>query len=300
MQAETMGPVWESEEIELFEYPEIPGMGTDLSERFAELFPRRAEAKVSGSGAGDSGERASARPNASSQREPSHQRSDAPLDFDVARLVAFESQQAEERGRSKGFEMGLAAGRDEAVRSVQSERDRLHSQIASLIASFAEERDRYFHQVEQDAVRLAMAIAARILRREAQMDPLLLTGAVRVALGQLAQSTSVRLRVPAQDQSLWEEALARMPGLALRPEVVCDSRMELGECRMETELGSADLGLWSQMREIEKGFFDRVGDRHERVRSSSVSAWKEPETESGETASASVIRWEEESGDDRI
>ena len=35
-------------------------------------------------------------------------------------------------------------------------------------------------------VKLALAIAARILRREAQTDPLLLTGAVRVALGQLA------------------------------------------------------------------------------------------------------------------
>ncbi len=35
-------------------------------------------------------------------------------------------------------------------------------------------------------MKLALAVAARILRREAQMDPLLLTGAVRVALGQLA------------------------------------------------------------------------------------------------------------------
>jgi len=36
--------------------------------------------------------------------------------------------------------------------------------------------------VEHEVVKLALAVAARILRREAQMDPLLLTGAVRVAL----------------------------------------------------------------------------------------------------------------------
>ena len=61
------------------------------------------------------------------------------------------------------------------------------------------ERDRYFEAVEHEVVKLALAVAARILRREAQMDPLLLTGAVRVALGQLSASTQVRSRVPAAD-----------------------------------------------------------------------------------------------------
>ena len=93
------------------------------------------------------------------------------------------------------------------------------------------------------------------------MDPLLLTGAVRVALGQLAASTSVRLLVPAQDQPMWEEAMARMPGLPHRPQVIGDARMELGDCRMETELGSADLGLWPQLKAIERGFFERPGDQ---------------------------------------
>ena len=39
-----------------------------------------------------------------------------------------------------------------------------------------EERDRYLQAVEHEVVELALAVAARILRREAQMDPLLLTG----------------------------------------------------------------------------------------------------------------------------
>jgi flagellar assembly protein FliH len=57
-------------------------------------------------------------------------------------------------------------------------------------------------------------VAARILRREAQMDPLLLTGAVRVALGQLSGSTEVRLRVPPAELDLWTEAIALLPNLA--------------------------------------------------------------------------------------
>jgi flagellar biosynthesis/type III secretory pathway protein FliH len=176
-------------------------------------------------------------------------------------LLATESNKAEERGRGKGMELGVSLGREESARQLQSERDRLVAQAVALQGSFSEAREAYFHQLEQEAVKLALAIAARILRREAQMDPLLLTGAVRVALGQLAASTSVRLRVPAQDLPMWEETLARMPGLALRPEVIGETHMELGECRMETELGSADLGLWPQLKAIERGFFERPGDR---------------------------------------
>jgi len=167
---------------------------------------------------------------------------------------------AEERGRSQGIEIGLAQGREEMSGEIRKERERLVAQAAALLGSFSEARENCLHHLEQEAVGLALAIAARILRREAQTDPLLLIGAVRVALGQLASSTTVRLKVPAQDQAMWEESLALMPGLAIRPKVIGEAAMELGECRMETEIGSADLGLWAQLKAIEKGFFYRLGD----------------------------------------
>jgi len=106
---------------------------------------------------------------------------------------------------------------------------------------------------------LALAVSARILRREAQMDPLLLTGAVRVALGQLSGSTQVRLLVPAVDLDLWTEAIAALPNLAVKPLVGVGEGMRLGECVIETELGSVDLGIRTQLSEIERGFFDRAG-----------------------------------------
>lgn len=176
-------------------------------------------------------------------------------------LLASETQKAEERGRGKGMEAGLVLGREEATRQLQTERDRLVAQAAALVESFAANQQNWLHHFEREAAQLALAIAARILRREAQMDPLLLTGAVRVALGQLAATTAVRLVVPDQDRSLWEEALDRMPGLATRPQIAGDPRMELGECRMETDLGFADLGLWPQLKATERGFFERRGER---------------------------------------
>ena len=125
--------------------------------------------------------------------------------------------------------------------------------------NFTRERDRYLHAVEQEVVRLALAVAARILRREAQMDPLLLTGAVRVALGQLAATSEIRLRVPAKEADLWKETIALVPNLTVKPLVVADEGMLLGECVIESKVGTVDLGIRSQLGEIERGFFDRAG-----------------------------------------
>ena len=196
-------------------------------------------------------------------------------------LVADAVVRAEERGTARGMERGIAQAREEAQRLFEMDRARLQGQVAVLAGEFSVERERYFHQVEHEAVRLALAIAARILRREAQMDPLLLTGAVRVALGQLAEATAVRLRVPVVDEKLWREALALMPALPLRPKIVADARLGLGECRMETELGSADLGLRTQLAEIERGFFDRVGAGQVSARSGTSGAIRMDERAEG-------------------
>jgi flagellar assembly protein FliH len=49
--------------------------------------------------------------------------------------------------------------------------------------------------------------------------------------------------------------------LALKPAVVGGEGMRLGDCKIEAELGSVDLGIRAQLGEIEKGFFDRAGGR---------------------------------------
>jgi flagellar assembly protein FliH len=173
----------------------------------------------------------------------------------------FERRLAEETKRS--FEAGQERGRQSEREAQAGERGRAEQlrmrQAAELIESFAQERDRYLHAVEQEVVELALAVAARILRREAQMDPLLLTGAVRVALGQLSGSTQVRLRVPAAELELWTQAIVLLPNLAVKPTVLAGEGLRLGDCVIETDLGSVDLGIRSQLGEIERGFFDRAG-----------------------------------------
>jgi flagellar assembly protein FliH len=173
--------------------------------------------------------------------------------------MAEEARQSFEASRERGRQEGREAEREAQAAATAEEMDRRKRQLGALVERFQVERDRYLHAVEQELVKLALAVAARILRREAQMDPLMLTGAVRVALGQLAASTEVRLRVPAAELELWTEAIAHLPNLTMKPVVEAGEGMRLGDCVIESEVGTVDLGVRSQLGEIERGFFDRSG-----------------------------------------
>jgi flagellar assembly protein FliH len=157
-----------------------------------------------------------------------------------------------EAARREAAEKGREAG--EAEQKVW--REQRSAQLTLALNEFRAQRDEYLARVEHEVVRLALAIAERVLHREAQMDPLLLSGAVRVALGQLADSTEVRLRVPSEQREMWEEMLRLMPGLPLCPDVAADGELNEGEAILETRLGTVDLGIRAQIAEIERGFFD--------------------------------------------
>lgn len=185
----------------------------------------------------------------------------SPSAQDVGLRAEFDARLNEEA--RKAFEQGREQGRQEARQAEReshaAEQLKRTRQAAELVESFRQERDRYLQSAEREVVELALAVSARILRREAQMDPLLLTGAVRVALGQISGSTQVRLRVPPEDFSLWAEAMTLLPNLAVKPTVIAAEGMRLGDCRIETEMGTVDLGIRAQLSEIERGFFDRAG-----------------------------------------
>jgi flagellar assembly protein FliH len=135
---------------------------------------------------------------------------------------------------------------------------RKHAEVSILFEQFAQERARYFSTVEHEVVRLSLAIAARILHREVNMDPLLLAGAVRVALEKIQGDGEPILRIPARDLEEWKTMFSgSTPALTIIP----DEHLEGGTCLLETPVGSVDLGITMQLTEIERGFFDLLKQR---------------------------------------
>lgn len=177
--------------------------------------------------------------------------------------LALHTADAQERGFSTGLLQGREEGRLLERNRVIAE---LGDSIARLLQQFEDERSNHFQALEHEAVKLAIVLAARVLRRELQLDPLLLTGAVRAALGQVAAGTHVKLNVPAGQFSLWQEAISLLPNLPLKPELVAVETMSPGDCLLQTELGSLDLGLRAQLRELEHSLLPEDASSQSEVR----------------------------------
>jgi flagellar assembly protein FliH len=133
--------------------------------------------------------------------------------------------------------------------------------IAEAIAAFDEQRDDYFARVESEVVQLALSIAAKILHREAQVDPTLVATLVRMAIENMREGSSVTVRVdPAKVEGM-KTYFAKHPNMAGVVEVTADSQLSEHDCIVETELGSANFGLDTQLKEVERGFFDLLALR---------------------------------------
>jgi len=131
--------------------------------------------------------------------------------------------------------------------------------VRKACEEFERERTRYFAAVEAQVVKLALAIAARVLHREAKMDPLLLSGAVRVALEKVNEESETRLKVPVHEVAMWNEIFEAEGAGNVR--VIGEEGMARGECVLETSVGTVELGIEAQLGEIERGFFDLMQKR---------------------------------------
>lgn len=171
-----------------------------------------------------------------------------------------------EAARREGFELGEREGRRAARAEMEGEMQQSLAQergrLLGVVEQFRGVRERYFAEVEQEVVKLALAIAARVLHREVQIDPLLLSGVVRVALEKMADRSEVVLRVATADVAAWERVFHATEA-AERPRVSEDVRLGRGECVLETKMGTVELGVGVQLEEIEKGFFDLLNHRPE-------------------------------------
>jgi len=132
--------------------------------------------------------------------------------------------------------------------------------VASAISGFEAQRTEYFARVEAEIVQLALAIAAKILHRESQVDPMIVGALVRMAVDKMREGSKVTVRVDPGRVAKWKTYFASQSATA-RIEVVEDSALGEHDCLLETELGSTNFGLDTQLKEVEQGFFDLLALR---------------------------------------
>jgi flagellar assembly protein FliH len=158
-------------------------------------------------------------------------------------------------------ELGRQEALNEARKSFVEQLGREREAITTALAQFTRDRAAYYGKVESEVVQLALSIARKILHREAQIDPLLLAGIVRVALEKIEGATGVSLRVHPQNAADWKRYLAMHMEPGDLPAIVEDPSLELDRCILQAAMGAADLGVEVQLKEIEHGLMDLLAAR---------------------------------------
>jgi flagellar assembly protein FliH len=165
-----------------------------------------------------------------------------------------------EQKERHAYESGRREGEASAKRQAESEVRATIERLSATIAEVAGARNDAIRRAEADIVQLSVEIARRILHREISLDTSALDSLIRAALDKLRSQEVFRVRVHPDQEQLIRACLQRL-GRAERIEVVSDRSQSLGGALFEISRGSLDASVETQLREIERGLADHLGER---------------------------------------
>ena len=160
-------------------------------------------------------------------------------------------EKASQEAFQKGLRQGEAEGRKQALAQLEGEIQR----VARAAAEIAGLRNAIRREAEEELVRLALAIARRILHRELTVDPEALTGLVQAALGKIEIRETYRIRTHPEHVAAVTRCLTQI-GAPRKIEVLADTSLEKGGAIFETARGSLDASVETQLAEIQRGLVD--------------------------------------------
>ena len=174
----------------------------------------------------------------------------------LARISALEQEVAGLRARvpderRAGFAEGLLKGEANGDEKWSAALQR----VARSLQDLAQCRPNLRREVESDAVRLALAIARKVLHRELQVDPEAILGLVRVAFEKVNARDVLRVRAAPADLPCIRD---RVTGMPQRIEFVADPGLERGSVVLDTVHGQVDASAQTQLEEIERGLADAL------------------------------------------
>ncbi|HEY0707379.1 MAG TPA: FliH/SctL family protein [Polyangia bacterium] len=168
-------------------------------------------------------------------------------DFLAARAV-----EAAEQERQRGYEEGLARGREEAMAT-----------FTEILVRARQEAEEMRLATRDSAIPLARRMAERIVGRALELHPSLIADIASQALAaSRARSGPVVLRVHPEALAHLEtqraRLVARLPA-AVDLKVVGDEKVAPGGCIIETAIARLDAQLGHQLDALEKALQDRPG-----------------------------------------
>ena len=173
----------------------------------------------------------------------------------IERIQAQAYKEAYDAGFEKGRTEGMAAGQGEIVHQGQLLGDLFHS-LAQPFAVLDED-------VENQLIKLSLAIARQLVRRELKVDPTQIVGVVQEAMAVLpVGSREVKVCLHPEDVRVVRTALSQA-NADKAWELVDDPGMKRGDCRILTRTSQIDATLEKRLAAIASQLFggEREADK---------------------------------------
>lgn len=166
--------------------------------------------------------------------------------------------------REEARQAGYAEGCRQAAEAIEEQIEQRAREVAEqqlltslnkAVRQLAASRAAWLRSWETGAIRLAIAIAKRLVRRKVAEDREVTCELVAEALELFAGATEVTLRMNPDDlQTLGNrlDELFKQVGTASPLQVVADPTIETGDCIVQTTEGTADGRLESRLQRIEE------------------------------------------------
>jgi len=167
--------------------------------------------------------------------------------------IQAERERIEREAHQRGFAEGKGVGRDQAAAELQPLMERLGRSLTEVSAL----RSRLRKDATGDLLKLSIAIARRVLHRELTLDPESIQGLIQVALDKIESRELYRVRVHPDQESAVRNSVSRFASSS-KIELLADPTLRPGDVIFETAHGNLDASIDSQLREIERGFADRL------------------------------------------
>lgn len=166
-------------------------------------------------------------------------------------------QEARERGYKAGHEKGYSDGHHEALRVEHSrsedERTLLKEDLQMFITLVEKERERIWEEFEPQIVGLVFDLTKQVIKQEVEMNRNVALSMVRNALRRCSETGTLRIRVHPEDleavRGNRDELLNLVDGIR-HLEIIEDRRVDLGGCVVETEAGTIDARVETQLAEV--------------------------------------------------
>jgi flagellar biosynthesis/type III secretory pathway protein FliH len=165
-----------------------------------------------------------------------------PPDFEAIKAAAW----------TEGFQQGY----DEGLRLANQEQQEISTRLGALLHDVAADNEALVRALENQVVELALAVAEKVIAREAKADPQVILNVVRSALSEIHDATELRIHVNPDDYPLletrWQEMLPR--SVAERSELTSDDLVERGGVIVETRIGYVDSQLKTRLNQVVTSF----------------------------------------------